>query len=336
MPNLSPARRRVRTLLGTAALLGALPLDATWAASLYNVSLLVTGTAEPTPLIVLNQPIYSCGAACLYVNSASTGMDNAYTMAPGPFTVGVWPPVYGINVPGVASVAETLAVAPPVDPGTVQDGGSIGVQQSSKVQYDSLPLLGGVRRLGVQTWKTGSGAAAVSYAIQLTTPNNNLPRRTYLEFSVPELARSLQYASYVGGPSGNQPITSKPKRLQTRAAVDLYVDGLPVWSSESNLLVPQRFVPPYDQQITVKWGQPLAADKVTLFLGTLPVASSRTIAMVIRSDLRVEAPTCHNTTDFGVTSQRCHSELEALSLPSVNENNGYTFQFKPDFKIYTR
>lgn len=336
MKSPSPARRRVPAWLGVAALLGTLPLDAALAASFHNVSMLVTGTAEPTPLIWVGAPTYACGTACLYVNSASTGMTNAYTMTPGPFTVGTWPPLYGTGVPGLASVFETLAVAPPNDPNTTQDGGSIGVHQRSKVEYDWQPVLGGVRQMSVQTWKTGSGASAVSYAIQLTTPNNHLPRRTYLEFSVPELTRGWQYAGYVGGPSGNQPITTSPKRVQTRAAVDVYIDGLPVWSSESNLLIPQRFDPPYDQQIKVQWGPALAADKVTLFLGTLPAGSTRTVAMVIRTDLRVDAPTCHNDTEWGQTSQRCHSQLEALSLPSVTENNGYYFQFKPDFKITTR
>ncbi|NRF71838.1 hypothetical protein HLB44_33115 [Aquincola sp. S2] len=328
-----PACRRLPALLG-ALVVGALPLAPALAASFHNVSMIVTGNPEHTPIILNNTPVHPCGTACRYVNSASTGMSNSYTLAPSPYTVGAWPPVYGTSVPGLASVFEELAVAPPSGSATVQDGGNIGVRQRSKVEYDWQPLLGGVRELSVQTWKTGSGASTVSYAIQLTTAKD-LPRRTYLEFTAPVLTRSWQYAGYVGGPSGNQPMTTEPNRVQTRAAVDLYIDGLPVWSSESNLLIPRRFNPPYDQQIFVKWGQPLGDGKVTLFLGTLPAGSTRTIAMVIRTDQRVDATTCHNDSEYGTTYQRCHSQLEALSLPSVNTGSGY-FEFKPDFKITTR
>lgn len=335
MSAVHPAGPRPALLL--ALLLPLLPVAPALAATI-NVSQLVTGTAEATPSYPLGGVISECGSACRYVNVASAGASTAYDITPGPYVVGAWPPVWGSTVPGLASVDETLAIAPPSG-GQTMDGGPTGVLRRAEVRFDFMPLVGSVRRMAVQTWKTGSGAAVASYGVRLVTPAGTA-RRTYLEFVLPTATRGWQEAYYVGGPSGYQPFYTTPERLQARQAVDVYVDGLPVWSSASNLLLPQRFNPPYSQRLRLDWDRPLTGgDTATLFLGTLPAGQSYALTVVLRTDLRVQAPTCKNDSEFGVSYQRCHSQVEALSLPARSTGSSGPYQpmtYKPDLRVYTR
>ena len=307
-------------------------------AASFNVSQLVNGSAEPWPFLLPGTPAVDCGANCLYVNSAAAGMSNAYDLTPGPYVVGAWPPAYAGSVPGLAAVEESLAVPLPNN-GQVMDGGGIDVFQRANVEFAWQPLLGGKRQMAVQTWKTGSGASTVSYALRVQTPAAGA-RRTYLEFRVPELRRGWSWAYYVGGPSGQQPIYTEPARLQSRSAVDVYVDGLPVWSSESNALRPKRFNPQGLNPLILDWDQPFGDDTVTLFLGTLPAGSARSVAVVLRTDLRTEAPTCKSDSDgYGTTLQRCHGQREAISLPADSVASGGPFSFisyRPAVRVYTR
>ncbi|WP_326539785.1 hypothetical protein [Pseudorhodoferax sp.] len=338
MPAVHPARTPLALLLPLLPLM-TMPFTAPALAATINVSQLVTGTAEATPTYLPGSIINACSSACRYVNVASAGASTAYDITPGPYVVGAWPPAWGSAVPGLASVDETLAITPPSG-GQTMDGGATGVLRRAEVRFDFMPLVGSVRRMAVQTWKTGSGASVVSYGIRLVTPPGNA-RRTYLEFVLPTATRGWQEAYYVGGPSGYQPFYTTPERLQTRQAVDVYVDGLPVWSSASNLLLPKRFNPPYSQRLRLDWDRPLTGgDTTTLFLGTLPAGQSYALTVVLRTDLRIEAPTCKNDSEYGVSYQRCHSQVEALSLPArstgVTTGPYQVTTYKPDLRVYTR
>ena len=324
---------RTRALLAAAAALAAGPV----AAASFNVSQLVTGSAQNWPLFLPGSaPAVPCGSDCQYVTTSVTGMSNSYTPTPSPYTAGAWPPVYAGSPPGVAAVSEALAVAlPPA--GQVLDGDALGVQQASEVRFDSLPLLNTVRRLAVQSWKTGSGASAVSHGLRINTPAVG-PKRTYLEFRVPALLTSWVVPKKLGGPSGFEWVYTEAERLQTRAAVDVYVDGLPVWSSAVHRLQPKRWGAELNP-LRVDWGQPLADDLVTLYLGQLPAGSSRTVAVVMRAESRIEAPDCVSATEYGTTYRRCYALREGMSLPakSVVSSGPYSFvSYKPDLQVYTR
>lgn len=327
----------VRSLRAAVALVATLGAATAAQAAFVNVSALVTGTHQMTPIFLPDSPTYPCGSACQYVVISSVGADDDYTQTPGPYTANAWPPAYVAGLATVGAVSKSLAVpAPPA--GQVQDGGSIGVARNATVQYDSQPLLNTTRRMGVQTWKGGSGASTVSIAIRLTTPSTGA-QRTYLEFTVPKLARGWQDAYYVGGPSGNQPISKQPRQLQTRSAVDVYVDGLPLWSAASNLLKPRRWSPPYSDYLNLKWGPDLDEDVVTLYLGNLPAGSQRTVSLAFRTDMRGHAATCYSDTEYGTTYQRCDSRREALTLPSMLVSSGGPLSFlsyRPAVRVYTR
>ena len=301
-------------------------------AAYFNVSELVMGFAQVNSTTVA-APKIACGSACKYRSLSSAGMRDGYAITPDYFLTDNWalPFASGGNVHTPADVAWVLSV-PPASGGEGQVGGAIGVHERARVVWDSSAGAAGPNLATVQTWKSGSGASVVSYAIRLTTPAGSA-KPTFLAFTLPERLSAHANTSYV---QYNQPFYLNPTRVQSRAAVDVYVDGLPVWSSEVNALVPKRYAPPNHAQLTLSWDQPLDGDRVTLFLGNLPPGSTRTVALVMRSDLRVEAPTCRTSSDnYGVLHQSCHSQREGFTLPGVNSGGQYYF-ISPDVQLYTQ
>jgi hypothetical protein len=339
-PILDPSRRR-RPAGRLARLAAAAPLALAAAATLpvcaqtINVSALVTGTQQTPGLIGFGSPTVPCGAACQYVVASNVGMVSGYDSTPGPFTADTWPPVYGAALGAIGSVTQNLAV--PAPPGeAVQDGGSMGVMRRTTVSFPWQPLLNQTRQMMVQTWKGGSGAATVSITIRVTP---TIAKSHYLEFRVPELARSAQVAYYVGGPSGYEPISKMPKQMQARSQVDVVVDGMPVWSGTSHQIKPQRWSPPYITYLNLQWGPSLDDSTVKLYLGNLAAGVPRTVSLVFRTDLRASSDSCYTDSEYGTTYQRCDNRREAMSLPAVSGSSGsgpYQFiTYKPDVRLYT-
>lgn len=293
------------------ALLLAAPHIAT--AATYNVSQTVLGVAEPLPANGGFQ--LACGSACRYASASGAQMANGAIAWPGAFAMASWPVHFTSTAPQYASVDDTLAV-PAAPAGTQYD--TLGEQpwQRAQVAWSYLSEMpASARQLDVQTWRSGTGASAVSYAVRINTPADGA-RRTYLSFEVPTSVRAWKYAGYIGGPSGQQPYTVLPNRMQARTAVDVYVDGLPVWSSQSMRLRPKRHGASGAAPFDLDWGDALDGSQATLFLGTLPAGSSRTAVIVMRADLRVDAPSCYTLPDPAFDDERrCNAHREGLALP---------------------
>jgi hypothetical protein len=301
------------------------------AQSVHNVSQIVLGVAEPTPAGIY--ATWPCGVACRWASASGAQMGNGWTTNVGPSITAAWPVMFSVGMPDYGSVDDDLYVAPPAA-GVVRDTLAAGAKQRAQVVFaapSNLPSTS--RQLDVQTWKSGSGAVFASYAVRIDTPAG-AARKTYLRFGVPALQRAVKQAVQFGGPSGNQPIAERPARLQARTAFDVYVDGLPVWSSASMQLMPKRFQPDVATTLALDTGAPMAAGQQTLFLGSLPGGSSRTAVIVMRSELRVDAGTCH--TDNGVLGtdiQHCDTRLEGLRLPTKSVAPLYLHE--PDIAVYT-
>lgn len=318
-------------LAGLAAGL-ALPPAGQAATATHNVSQLVLGTHEPLPAGTART--WACGGACRYASVSGVQMSNAYGAWPGALAQAAWPVFFSNIAPIYDTTQESLAIAaPPV--GTQYLTLHSGLWQRARVGFSYLySAPDSERQLDVQTFRTGNGASAVSYAVRIETPVDRA-RPTYLRFQVPVALRDAQQAGYIGGPSGQQPFTTPPKRLQARSLVDVYVDGLPVWSAQSVQLRPRRWPASLAGTLQLDGDQPLDGGTATLFLGTLPAGSQRTAVIVMRSDLRVDAPTCHTVPNvLGDGQRRCDARLEGLSLPSKSAAPFYIHT--PDIAVYTR
>ncbi|MBC7939061.1 MAG: hypothetical protein H7Z19_04735, partial [Chitinophagaceae bacterium] len=271
----------------------------------------------------------ACGTACRYSTASGAQMSNGYTSSLSPYITAAWPIQFSIGKPVFSDVADALFV-PPAAPGTVYDTLPSGLWQRAQVAFaEPAALPSSARQLDVQTWRSGSGGAALSYAVRIDTPAGPA-RRTYLRFGVPTQQRADKRAGYY---NGNTPITEQPEKMQARSVVDVYVDGLPVWSSSSMRLLPKRYQPEVPSMIDIDTGAAMAGGFADLFLGTLPGGSSRTAVIVMRSDLRVDAPTCHTVNNvLGNDWRRCDTRLEGLSLPTLSVAPLYLHQ--PYFFVY--
>lgn len=302
-------------------------------AATYNVSASVTGQSELMPPSLLAE--LPCGSACSYTTTSTVAIDDGYTLTPSEPRAKAWPTAFTSSLPSFGGLTEDLDTWAGYGSATT-DGGLIGVKQRAAVDFETINYTAAApRRVNVQTWRSGSGTSATSVAVRLAVPASG-SMRTYVQFAVPTRVRSGQNANYVGGPSGDQSFQSAAARLQGRAAVDLYVDGLPVWSSESHVLLPQRLRTTDKEPFELHWDKALGSDKVTLYLGSLPAGSQHTVALVIRSDLRVDAQTCHANSEFGVSYLRCHSRIEGLTLPSVVVDGPFVKYHVPDFRVFSR
>lgn len=342
-PILDPSRRRrpgkpqaTLVRLAAAAVLALAAIAAPAHAQGSNVSALVTGTHQNPPLIWVGATQVACGSACQYVVSSNIGASTAYDQTPGPYTTAAWPPVYLAAMGSPGAVSEVLAVPAPPS-GTTPDGGAVGVARKAEVEFDSLLVLGGQRRMSVQTWKDGSGATLVSVTARVVPATT---KGYYLEFRVPTLNRSWKEAWYMGGPSGYENFHKLPKQMQARSMVDVVVDGMPVWSGTAHKFKPQRWSPPYLQYLDLQWGPVLQDDTVNLFLGTLAAGVPRTVSVIFRSDLRVNADTCYTDSDgYGNSMYRCDSRREGMNLPAINVGSGsgpyQYFSYKPHVRVYT-
>lgn len=315
----------VSALAATLALSAAHPAHAN---GVLNVSELVLGVAQPTPAAGAAQ---ACGSACRYSTGSGAQMGGSYMTWPGAYITAAWPIAFGLGKQAFGAVDDTAAV-PMAEPGTVYDTLPGGALQRAQVVFsDSASMPASERQLDVRTWRSGSGAAAVSYAVRIDTPAGPA-RPTFLRFGVPTQVRAVKQAGYF---NGNQPVTERPLRYQARSAVDVYVDGLPVWSAQSTRLVPKRFDPDVAETLAVDSGPPLAGGEVTLFLGSLPGGSSRTAVIVMRSDLRVDSPTCHTVPNtLGNDWRRCETRIEGLALPSISAAPLYLHQ--PHVTVWTQ
>lgn len=321
----SPLAFRLCTLAAAAAL--AVPPAA---GATINVSQLVLGVSEPLPVY---GTVAACAAACRYASASGAQMSNGAVAWPGPLAMSTWPVQFSAAAPAFAAAADTLSV-PPAPAGTQYDTLNGQPWQRAQVAWTYLPdAPPAARQIDVQTWRSGTGASATSYAVRIDTPAAGA-RRTFLSFTVPTPVRAWKHAGYIGGPSGQQPFTVLPSRLQARTIVDVYVDGLPVWSSQSMRLRPKRHAAHDAPPFTVDWGAPLDGSKATLYLGTLPAGSSRTAVIVMRADLRSDAPTCYTLPDPVFTdSRRCDAEQEGLSLPGRSSPPLYLVV--PDVSVYS-
>lgn len=317
----------------TPALCGLLLAASSVQAQVYNVSDRVRGTLDPLPLVSI-QPQQDCTTACSYAMASVAGISNAYTTLPWPLRTKVWPPQFGANVPAVPTATSEVPTAP-ADPGAVLSTGSLGAKQRAAVEFASVNFPpGGVRRLSAQTWRTGSGSAVLSYAIRLSLPPGAPTKGTYLEFALPQVVPGVAYPVQ-GSPDGMTTSYLHPLHSQSRSAVDVYADGLPLWSSESNRMLPRIFSP-YNtfDTLDLKWGPPMDGSRATLYLGRLGGGFETTLTLILRTDSRVEADACGFQQSSGTTVQTCTTLLEALTIPAVSSDP--LAPARPDIRLYTR
>lgn len=298
-------------------------------ATVIDVSEIVNGhgsTVSPPPGLL--PPPVACGGACRYAVVASAGIGNGYAPAPATQVAAAWAPSWNGSVPTLSPLTQDLPIVRPLN--AVLDGGSVGVGQFATVAFDWTGH-SAVQRLQVQTWESGAGVATLSHAIRIATPMGGA-RRTYLSLALPQPAVAMQPQLDFDAASQTW-IARKPVRMHARATVDVLVDGLPVWSGEVSQLLP-RF--PVAQPIGLSWGGALDGSRLDLYLGQLPALSTRHVAVIFRTEQRVEGVACSQQ-GSDPAMRRCHAQSQSLTLPATPMDPAGSFAgVRPDVQVYTR
>jgi hypothetical protein len=189
---------------------------------------------------------------------------------------------------------------------------------------------------------TGAAAdARLSYRAQITN-TSKLTLDYFVDLRVPAITGGPQPAYSLccsGDSNGGTYEYMRPKGWNAQAAVDLLVDGLPVWSSEQTALDPNDGTSggPFDE-LDVAWDQPAGPSTTTLFLGRIAPGGSLTVTMVIRADVNDLAPDCGTQAPGSYLSHtytlHCFDMSKQIAL--VNANLPYARGAWSPFRIYAK
>lgn len=324
----SPKARRARwpwALLCVGSTWAVPALAETW----INVSEAATGTAEPLPPLIAKS---ACGSRCRSAFVAVVSRDGGYAQQPLPAFVSRWPAVYTPGSATLEGIAVQAAVPAPAAPYTGFDIQSYSVERRASVSFNTDPWGAAVANgLVVQTWATGSGTAVMSYGARVQPGTQ--ARKAYLSLAVPTIGASAFTARKITGGTLQR---TWPTRAFSRVAMDVYVNGLPVWNREQAVLFPERAGNANGTPMNLSWGPEPAGDRIRLFLGTLPAGSQHQVAVIFRADSRALAGTCEMYASAGETLQSCHTQRMSLSLPSVRQDDGDLLapvQMRPDIVV---
>jgi hypothetical protein len=279
-------------------------------AATVNVSKIATGTFTPTPVLGLVVPAGTPMAAVTYypVVDAKTGADALDLYQPGS-----WSSVWANNAGDPSIKRQTNSPSPTVD--------QYGTTVSYYLPYYELGQAGmtntGKQQTFAGVFRTGAATASSSYAMQVQH-FGALTHNYYLSIKAPELSQKHSPAYRLEpGSNGGTYVYYEPTAAKSRSAVDVYVDGLPVWSTERIYAYPDGADDPF-AAYEHEWGAAQSnSGDVVLYLGRLSAGQSVRITMVVRTDGQATANTCGSeSAGWNNTIKHCFDLQERVLLPT--------------------
>ncbi|MBC7928877.1 MAG: hypothetical protein H7039_24805 [Bryobacteraceae bacterium] len=274
-------------------------------AEVLNVSKIVTGVHTPTPSLGFIFPNGTPSAVVTHVPMvhAKTGADS-FEMYPG----GWAPWAAASSNPSIKRQVNSPAPS-------VADS----VTTSYHREWNQLAQAGMTPQVKQATvaavFKNGSALASTSYALNVEHIGA-VTSDYFLNLSIPEVLRFLNPAYRLEpGSNGGTYVFYAPASARSRSAVDVYVDGLPVWSTESTYMFPDSDNP--FAKIENKWGnaQSPQSGNAILYLGRLGTGKSFRISMVVRTEAFSGATYCGSETSWGFRTMHCFDLSERVLLP---------------------
>ena len=262
-------------------ILSVLTLSALWipaaAAEHINVSRIVTGTQTSVNWSEINVLTRRGGATLSDYTLATAQIDPDKVVYFTPVPWGSVP----TSTPGKPVISR---VAPLAD--YQQNGFNFTYDRhyTSSAKVDMTPA--GTKPVNASVFKGGAAMAAVSYRVQAVSTATD-PVDYFVGLDVPLLLAGFQPAYNLccsGDSNGGTYNYLRPHDATARAAVDIYVDDLPVWSSETAFIYPQtQDGSPFDRT-DVAWDKPAVAGKTYLYLGPLAKGAGVVVTLVARAE----------------------------------------------------
>lgn len=299
-------------------------------AQAINVSKIVTGVQTATPNIGFYLPNGTPYANVDYypVVHGKTGAD-PLDMYPGS-----WAQNWANAVSNPAIKRQTNSPAPvPIGNGTI----------SYAKPYTQLAQAGlnnqNKQFTTAATFGSGSASTESSYAVRVENFGGS-STDYYLTITVPERKQYYNPAFSLccsGDSNGGTYGYMAPKSIASRASVDVYADGLPVWGSEKTYQFPTGANSPWADPYQLSWGSTAAANtNVLLYLGRFKTGQAVDFTIVVRTDATANAPTCGDESSYGSVIRHCLDFSETITMkPSGNpavpamyfwSHNGITYR----------
>lgn len=294
------SRRLFGLALASTAMLGG--VGGVNAATLHNVNAAEIGTGVPRALNWADEAAQSpiwCGTACDYskVSTAKIAPDSLWTYTPA-----AWPDNDVTPIPNPSAVYRST----PTPTGTTDS-------QGREILYDSpyyergavigtrvgdYSLTTSVHQSGNQSSGPGKGAAALSYRVKAQNQSSGA-RDYFIRFTAPKRVAGVSPPYYYGGPSGNQPFNvNQNKYVKTRSAVDVLVNGLPVWSTSAGYFLPEEASSSTDYSgYPIDFGYESDDDTYTVFIGRYASAAFFEIDFIVRAESVSKGAACGTVSD---------------------------------------
>ena len=175
----------------------------------------------------------------------------------------------------------------------------------------------------------GTAFANFSYRINALNTYGNT-QDYFLTFPVPKATRiyTVPYSlSSAGDYNGGTYSYVNPKFVSSTNAIDVYVDGLPVYSSAGFFDHARTYANAF-QKLETSFGQQIFDPNVLIYLGKIPAGGSFTVDLVIRAEATADSSTCGTTYLTGYSGNKleynCLDMNERISIPE--SGSGISFK----------
>jgi hypothetical protein len=240
-----------------------------------------------------------CGSACSYlrVSTAKIAPDTLWTYTPI-----AWPGSSVTAIPSPSAVSRSTLT--PV--GTTDSQGREIVHNSAYYQRGAVVVTRAGDSLQTSVYQSGNqgsgapGKAAAALAYHVRAQNQSSGSRDYfIRFTAPKPTGGVSIPYYIGGPSGQQPMyVSQNKYAKSRSVVDLLVNGLPVWSSSTSYVIPEKGGSSSNYSgYSLDFGYESDDDYYTVFIGRFASAAYFDINFIVRAESLSRAPSCGTVSD---------------------------------------
>jgi hypothetical protein len=262
-----------------------------------------------------------CQNACSYseVSTAKIAPDTLLT-----YNTTGWPS-FALGIPFPATVSR-LVLTPA---GTTDNSGHEIVYESPSWERASVDNGHGTFSLNTRVYQTGNqgtsgtGTAAAALAYHVKAQNQSSTSRDFfVRFVAPAPTGGVSVPTYIGGPSGQQPFNvSQKKYAKSRSAVDVLVNGLPVWWTSSSWIIPDETTSSSDYTgYGLDYGSAAANDSYTVFVGRFASGEIFDLDFIVRAESLARAPTCHKEVESSLypnprALMHCLLITESRTLP---------------------
>jgi hypothetical protein len=176
--------------------------------------------------------------------------------------------------------------------------------------------------------RVSNGSANADFNYRVTGTNNNAAALDYfLSFPAPKFSRTETVAYSLSSPSDSNGGTYSyvnTKSAGSRSAIDIYVDGLPVFTSASYFDHNSAYEDAFGK---LEWtaGAQVADPNVLIYLGKIPSGGSFTVDVVERAEAAANSTTCGYTDFIGFQTpyshvNNCFDLKETVSIPTTNNS----------------